>query len=193
MLPHQVLDSGSPINLPTREARMAPIDKRHDHNKVCIPTIMLAVVLPCVLIFGVIFMKWLRPKHQSGIVGGGGRLPGGGPWPGRPWLGMPPRSLGDFGGFGGRYPGEPSRPVRSSSGTRGLGPSSPRRPSSHGRPPSRPPSAYKPPSRPRSSRKPLPRTPSRAGSRAGSSRAHERDGIPLNAMYKGEPSPSPRT
>lgn len=186
------------IKIPTRDTKMAPIEKRHDHTKVCIPGLMVGVFVPSVLIFSWLFVWWLtRRKPQREVVGGGGRSPGGGPW-----TGMPPPYFGSFRGFGGRNPGGPSRPVRSSSGPRGIDPTSPRRPSSHGRPssrppsayrpPSRPPSAYRPPSRPRSSGIPLSRTPSKGGPRAGSSRDHVRDGIPPNSMYKGESNPSPR-
>lgn len=167
---------------------MAPIEKRHEHTKVCLPGILIGVVVPSVLILSWLLVRWLsRREPRRVVVGGGVRSPDGGPR-----TGMPSPYFGSFRGFGGRNPGAPSRPVRSSSRNRGIDPTSPRRPSSHGRPPSRPPSAYRPPSRPRTSGIPLSRTPSRKGSRAGSSRDHLRDGIPPNSMYKGEPSPSPR-
>lgn len=159
---------------------MAPFEKRHDHSKVCVPAIMIGVFVPSVLIFSAFFVKWLvRRKPQKEVVGGGGRLTGGGPWPG-----IPPPSFGNFGGFGGRNPGRPSQPVRSSSGTHRLEPISPGRPLSYGRPRSRPPSAGRPPSLPGSSRKLPSRTPSKSGSRGGSSRDHGRDGIPPNSMFK---------
>lgn len=167
---------------------MALIDKRHEHTKVCLPAVMIGVFVPSVLILSWLLVRWLsRRKPHREVAGGGGRSPAGGPW-----TGMPSPYFGSFRGFGGRNPGGPSRPVRSSSRTHGIDPTSPRRPSSHGGPPSRPPSAYRPPSRPRPAGIPLSRTPSRRGSRARSSGDHVRDEIPPNSMCKGEPGPSPR-
>ena len=147
---------------------MAPLEKRHDHTKVCAPLIIVFVVVPSILI-----LSWYligravrrRPQNRGQVIGGGGRLTGG------PWTGTSPRELDGFGRSGGTNPGRPPRPVRSSSGRHGPGPASTGRPSSRGRPPSRAPSR----------------------SRPGHSRDRERDGFPPDSMHKGGSRPSPRT
>ena len=77
--PYKLLHNGDLVDRPSRETKMGPIERRHDHKEVCISTIMLAVVLPSISILSAFLVKWLvLRKPQKEVAGGGGRLTTGG-------------------------------------------------------------------------------------------------------------------